>query len=281
MWNAKILTKFSQASSDSAAVNSVSAVRKDPDQLSKMQEKLIALRDVKAVLDNDRISNLVDLNNKFDLIETTNMEFYGQRQLTYMMRSLFYEKELINANYSIVNFVKGTNYSLEEESVNSKETEESAMFEDVMIRAQTAKSFKEFYRQNLSEIRYEMAMHQTRLMQFLSIRGTRRILEKKKYKCLGEISTLTKILDEIRKRHSLKLKNMAVKKVKHVSEKTFSNFLGIPGMETNRTDTLDSPNVNDKSNEDQARQSIIPETDWFYILIYKEVDQLRSSGMSR
>ncbi len=34
------------------------------------------------------------------------------------------------------------------------------------------------------------------------MRGTRRILEKKKYKCLGEISILTKIVEEmsIRKR---------------------------------------------------------------------------------
>jgi hypothetical protein len=44
-----------------------------------MHEKLIQLRDVKSLLDNDRISNLIDLNNKFDLVETTNMEFYGQR----------------------------------------------------------------------------------------------------------------------------------------------------------------------------------------------------------
>ena len=29
------------------------------------------------------------------------------------------------------------------------------MFDEVMTRAQTAKSFKEFYRQNLSEIKYE------------------------------------------------------------------------------------------------------------------------------
>lgn len=41
-----------------------------------MQEKLNALRDQK-VLDDDRISNLIDLINKFNLMETTNMEFYG------------------------------------------------------------------------------------------------------------------------------------------------------------------------------------------------------------
>ena len=82
------------------------------------------------------------------------------------------------------------------------QTEEQASFENVMIRAQTAKSFKEFYRQNLSEIKYEMAMHQSRMMQHLSQRGKRRILEKKKYKCLGEINTLTYILEEMRFRNN-------------------------------------------------------------------------------
>ena len=43
-----------------------------------MQEKLTALREQKTI-DEDRISNLIDLINKFNLIETTNMEFYGQR----------------------------------------------------------------------------------------------------------------------------------------------------------------------------------------------------------
>ena len=43
-----------------------------------MQEKLVSLRDQKA-LDEDRISNLIDLINKFELIESTNLEFYGQR----------------------------------------------------------------------------------------------------------------------------------------------------------------------------------------------------------
>lgn len=81
-----------------------------------------------------------------------------------MMRSLFYEKELVTSKYSIVNFIKGIDEDLREESSIDIDTEESTKFEEVMIRAQTAKSFKEFYRQNLSEIKYEMSMHQTRLM---------------------------------------------------------------------------------------------------------------------
>lgn len=90
---------------------------------------------------------MIDLNNKFDLIEVQNLEFYGQRQLTYMMRSLFYEKQLVNSNYSIMKFVKGANSKeLQEDSVSDIETEESAAFDEVMTRGQTAKSFKEFYR---------------------------------------------------------------------------------------------------------------------------------------
>ena len=115
-------------------------------QLSKMQGKLVVLREQKQ-LDQDRVSNLIDLNNKFDLIEVQNMEFYGQRQLTYMMRSLFYEKQLVNSNYSIMKFVKAANSKeLEEDSVSDIVTEESAAFDEVMTRGQTAKSFKEFYR---------------------------------------------------------------------------------------------------------------------------------------
>jgi hypothetical protein len=76
----------------------------------------------------------------------------------------------------------------------------------------------------------------------LSNRGSRRIIEKKKYKCLGEISALTKMLDEIRVRHAAKIKEMEVQKpVKIVAEKTFRTFLGIPGMESNRSEIVETP----------------------------------------
>ena len=71
-------------------------------------------------------------------------------------------------------------------------------FDEVMCRAQAAQSFKEYYRHNLSELKYEMKMHQSRLLHFLSSRGERRLLEKRKYKCIGEINSLTKILDEVK-----------------------------------------------------------------------------------
>lgn len=46
-------------------------------KLKQMQEKLSTLKEMKQLLQEDRVSNLIDLNNKFETIETTNMEFYG------------------------------------------------------------------------------------------------------------------------------------------------------------------------------------------------------------
>ena len=56
-----------------------------------------------------------------------------------MMRSLFYEKQLVGTNYSIINCVKGTNQRelLEEDSIGGGgiDTEEGVMFDEVMTRA--------------------------------------------------------------------------------------------------------------------------------------------------
>ena len=82
-----------------------------------------------------------------------------------MMRSLFYEKQLVNEDFSILRFIKGAggdsrNQSQIMEVSQSEVTlEEDTAFEEVMSKAQTSKSFKEFYRQNLSELKYEILMH--------------------------------------------------------------------------------------------------------------------------
>ena len=48
-----------------------------------------------------------------------------------MMRSLFYEKELVQTKYSILNFIKGQNSKdlLEEDSTSDLQTEESVSFD--------------------------------------------------------------------------------------------------------------------------------------------------------
>ena len=52
-------------------------MKADSDTLNRMEDKLAALRD--RCVDENRVSNLIDLNNKFDLLERTDTEFYGQR----------------------------------------------------------------------------------------------------------------------------------------------------------------------------------------------------------
>ena len=83
LWNAKILTQLDELGRPSSISAAAAASRlnkqsssSENTQLSKMQGKLVVLREQKQ-LDQDRVSNLIDLNNKFDLIEVQNMEFYG------------------------------------------------------------------------------------------------------------------------------------------------------------------------------------------------------------
>ena len=125
-------------------------------------------------------------------------------------------------------------------------------------------------------------MHQTRMLQYLSVRGTRRILEKKKYKCLGEISTLTMILDEAKKRNISRVTQNALKTVKVVIKETSRAFLGFPSIESHRSRDRnnDSPRIKEDPKSDRENKSLIPGDDWLYQHIYKEFDQLRSSGLS-
>ena len=76
------------------------------------------------------------------------------------------------------------------ESSEQSSSRQVRHFEEVMIRAQTAYTFKEFYKQKLSELQYEMKMHKQRLIYYLGSRGSRPIAEKKKFKALGEINQI-------------------------------------------------------------------------------------------
>ena len=60
-----------------ALIYSMKKMASSDNQLKQMQEKLANLKDMSHLLKEDRVQNLIDLNNKFDLIETTNLEFYG------------------------------------------------------------------------------------------------------------------------------------------------------------------------------------------------------------
>jgi hypothetical protein len=43
---------------------------------------------------------------KFSMIENVNLDIYGQKQLTYMMKSNFFEQTLVSSGFSIRDFVR-------------------------------------------------------------------------------------------------------------------------------------------------------------------------------
>ena len=78
-----------------------------------------------------------------------------------------------------------------------KDHEEDKMFEDFMTRAYTGQAFREFYKQHLTQFKYELKTSNVRLLHFMSQRGQQRIMQKKKYKALGELSVIEKMLNLI------------------------------------------------------------------------------------
>ena len=111
------------------------------------------------------------------------------------------------------------------------------------------------------------------MLQFLNIRGKRRIYEKKKYKCLGEISTLTMILDEAQKR----LVSRTIKKATEVVQTAIRNssraHFDFDIESSNSRENIAAKMVDtDAIEEKEENNSMIPSDDWFYQHIYKEFD---------
>ena len=77
------------------------------------------------------------------------MDMYGQRQLTYMMKSNFFEQSLVTSGFSIKEFLKAG------QDLSARNIKEQITFETVISRAQAALLFKEYFNQSLSEIKYE------------------------------------------------------------------------------------------------------------------------------
>ena len=59
-----------------------------------------------------------------------------------------------------------------------------------MTRAYIGQAFREFYKQHLYQLKYELKTGNARLLHYMSARGKQRILEKKKYKALGELCSI-------------------------------------------------------------------------------------------
>ena len=74
-----------------------------------------------------------------------------------------------------------------------KDMDDDKYFEDMMNRAYIGMAFREFFKQQLCNLKFELRTANVRMLYYASNRGRQRILEKKKYKTLGEIASLTKV----------------------------------------------------------------------------------------
>ena len=66
-----------------------------------------------------------------------------------------------------------------------------------MSRAYIAQAFREYYKHQLTILKYELKVNNARMLHYLSSRGEQRILEKKKYKTLGALCSLAQIMELI------------------------------------------------------------------------------------
>ena len=74
--------------------------------LDRMQTKLFCYRDTTShIVESDRSANLKDLAGKLKRIQESSIEFFGHRQLPYMMKSFFFQQQLVNLGFSIPEYV--------------------------------------------------------------------------------------------------------------------------------------------------------------------------------
>lgn len=70
--------------------------------------KLASFRErTNAFINSDIAANLKDLTFKLGKIESVNIEYFGHRQISYMMRSFYFQQQLVNTGFSIPEFVAG------------------------------------------------------------------------------------------------------------------------------------------------------------------------------
>ena len=88
-----------------------------------------------------------------------------------MMKSFFFQQQLVNTGFSIPDYV-----TLELQRVRAAEDaihdiEEDKIFEEVMPRAYAGLAFKEYYKQHLSQLKYELKTTNARVLHYVGARG--------------------------------------------------------------------------------------------------------------
>ena len=143
-------------------------------------------------------------------------------------------------------------------------------------------------------------MHHSRMLHFLSSRGSRRLEEKKKYKCIGEINMLTKMLDEVKQNQkNIEYEQRQTAKQKKIKENQVKDSMGLldgPTTPMSRNSTGKNELVMTSARSSSrnrgrkhsptasardAEPNPLPTSDSLFNRIYTEFDKLRNCGMSR
>jgi len=70
---------------------------------------------------SETAKNTLDLSDEIEKVKHTCIDFYGQRQLNVMMKSIFFEAKLVQSNFSIPKTV-GLGLGKTEDEKNFEET---------------------------------------------------------------------------------------------------------------------------------------------------------------
>ena len=89
------------------------------------------------------------------------------------MKGIFFEEELVKNPISFDKIVRGGETGLQRKDsvLKIQSGDKKEQFVDVIKKAQLSQSFKLYFKQNLSELKYELKMHHTRLINQLDVRG--------------------------------------------------------------------------------------------------------------
>lgn len=147
----------------------------------------------------DLNDNLEKLQNNIQLIMSKNLHFYAQRQLAPFQRTLFAQRKSIE-------IAPGTATRRLKAILNEKDAAggEIAL---LGVKRELRNTLEEYLQQAYVCLKYEHAAAKAKMMHFFgnsgsgtstaSARGTKRLLEQKKFKLLGQIQTLKSIFTSL------------------------------------------------------------------------------------
>ena len=144
-------------------------------------------QETKGILNIEQMRNLSELENIHAAIHKSNTEWYGQGLLSYMMKSQFIQESIRGSDFSLVDHIK---QQIQNEKrgdgdqkaagdimgspvqSNSNDSEQNDLVQaQFLAREKASYAFREVYRREMMELKYEVRMLNTRIVYYLSFRG--------------------------------------------------------------------------------------------------------------